>query len=186
MLLVCKAPNKYVPVYTSWPRLVRCKCRADIFVLLLWPEVMYCHRIDQILIIFIENVRYNVLIHITLMTIILIIIVCYLILFATAPAISSDMFICTWLRCSSLESGRSASKQFLCSMDCIASYLHHTLVFLKDVYCLSWISLNSFVLTIRRQLIDRKPELTLLSTRGIFNLPHHIYMVLEQSAFNDV
>ena len=58
-------------------------------------------------------------------------------------------------------------------------------IFLGDLYCLSRISLNSLVFTIRRQVVPRKPKRTLLQTQGIFNLPHHIYMVWEQMAFDD-
>ena len=59
----------------------------------------------------------------------------------------------------------------------MCTYLHSFL--LKDLYCLSWISLNSVTFTIRRQLVDGKPEPTLLSTQAICNLPHHIYMAFD-------
>ena len=57
-------------------------------------------------------------------------------------------------------------------------------LFLEDLYRLSSISLNSLIFTIRRQLVERKPEHTILLTQGIFILPHHINMV-EQLAFDD-
>ena len=38
----------------------------------------------------------------------------------------------------------------------------------EDLYCLSWICLNSLVFTIRRQLVNRKPEPTPLPIQGIF------------------
>ena len=50
---------------------------------------------------------------------------------------------------------------------------------LEDEYCLSWISLNSLVFTIRQQLVNRKPKPTLLLTEGNFNLPHYIDMASE-------
>ena len=59
------------------------------------------------------------------------------------------------------------------------------LLFPPDFYCLPRISLNNLVFTIRRQLVDRKPEPTPLLTHGIFNLPHHIDMVREQLTFGD-
>ena len=78
--------------------------------------------------------------------------------------------------------------------------------FLKNIHCLSWISLNSLfgpgfpivvvvaavadvstnppVFTIRRQLVDRNPEPKLLPTHGIFNSPHQSDRVWEQLAFD--
>ena len=35
------------------------------------------------------------------------------------------------------------------------------------------------------EMITRKPDLTLLSTQGIYILPHHIGMVGEELAFDD-
>ena len=35
------------------------------------------------------------------------------------------------------------------------------------------------------ELRRRKPKPTVLSTKGIFNLPHHIGMVLEDLTFDD-
>ena len=35
------------------------------------------------------------------------------------------------------------------------------------------------------EMRKRKPESTLLSTQGIFNLPHHIGIVWEELAFDD-
>ena len=58
-------------------------------------------------------------------------------------------------------------------------------IFLEDLYCLSSISLNRLVFTITRQLVNRKPEPTLLPTWGLFNLPDHIDMAWEQLAFDD-
>ena len=58
-------------------------------------------------------------------------------------------------------------------------------IFLEDLFSLSSISLNSLVFPIRWQLVDRKSEPTVLLTRGIFNLPHHIDVVWEQLAFDD-
>ena len=55
-------------------------------------------------------------------------------------------------------------------------------IFVEDLYRPSWISLNSLVFIIH-QLVDRKPELTLLPTQRTFNLPHHIDMACEQLAF---
>ena len=46
--------------------------------------------------------------------------------------------------------------------------------------------LNNLVFTIRWQLVDRKPEPTLLLTQGISNLTHHIDVAWEQLAFDDV
>ena len=48
---------------------------------------------------------------------------------------------------------------------------------LEDLYWLTWISLNSLLFTIRRQLVNRKPGPTLLQTQGIFNIPDHILFV---------
>ena len=56
---------------------------------------------------------------------------------------------------------------------------------LEDSYCLSGISLNSLLFTIRSQFVKWKPKSTLLTTWGIFNLPHHIDMVWEELAFDD-
>ena len=57
---------------------------------------------------------------------------------------------------------------------------------LEDLCCLSWISLNSLDFTIRRrQLVNRKPEPTLLPAQGIVNLTHGIDMVWEQLVFDD-
>ena len=57
--------------------------------------------------------------------------------------------------------------------------------FLEDLYCLSRISLNSLVFTIRWQLVNRKPQSTGLMTQWIFNLPHHTDMVWEHLAFDN-
>ena len=58
------------------------------------------------------------------------------------------------------------------------------LLFLEDLYCLSWISLNSIV---RQQLVNRKPEPPLLPTQGILKppRPYHIDMVLQQVTGDD-
>ena len=60
--------------------------------------------------------------------------------------------------------------QVMCVMIC-------SVYFLEDLYCLSRISLNSLVSTIRQQLVYRLPEPTLLLTQGIVNCPHHIDIV---------
>ena len=54
----------------------------------------------------------------------------------------------------------------------------------RFILCMA-ISLNSLVFTIRRQLVNRKPEPTLLPTQWIFNFPHHIDMIWEQLASDD-
>ena len=54
-------------------------------------------------------------------------------------------------------------------------------IFLEDLYCLSWKSLIILVFTIRRLLVDRKSEPTLLLTQGIFNLSHHIDMAFDNA-----
>ena len=61
----------------------------------------------------------------------------------------------------------------------------HVFFFLEDLYCLSRVSLNSLVFTIRWQLVERKPEPPLLPTQVIFNIPHNTDMVGEQLAFDD-
>ena len=54
--------------------------------------------------------------------------------------------------------------------------------FLEDLFCLSR---NSLVFTIIWELVEIKPEATLLPIQGIFNLPLHIDMVWKQLAFDD-
>ena len=61
----------------------------------------------------------------------------------------------------------------------------HYPCFSNDLYCLSRVSMNSLVFTSRWQLVERKPNPTLLLTQGIINLPHHVDMVWGQLAFDD-
>ena len=66
----------------------------------------------------------------------------------------------------------------------VGSGFEPTMFGFPDLYCLSWKSLNSLIFTIRWQLVDRKPEPTLLSTQRIFSLPHHIGMAWQELAFD--
>ena len=59
------------------------------------------------------------------------------------------------------------------------------LFLLEDLYCLSWICLNSLLFISWWQLVDLKPEPTLLPTHRIVNVPHHIDIVWEQLGFDD-